>query len=43
MEHSLHRSYGVDAPGCRLQRSTLGSAYSDTTAVTSCSRRSQYV
>jgi len=29
--------------GCRLQSSALGSAYSDTTAVTSCSRHSQYV
>jgi len=28
--------------GCRLQSSALGSAYSDT-AVTSCSRHSQYV
>jgi len=29
--------------GYRLQSSTLGSAYSDTIAVTSCSRHSQYV
>jgi len=29
--------------GCRLQSSALGSAYSDTTAVTSYSRRSQYL
>jgi len=28
---------------CRLQSSTLGSAYSDTTAVTSCNRHSQYM